>query len=124
NGVANPMVVLSSGDEAIVYLSGVGKYSNRDLYPLPLVLLLDMKLPGSTDGLSVLKWVRQMPGLQSLLIIVISELEDPAVIGEAYRLGANSYLMKPANGEEVRNLIRGFNRYWALEPESAPVAAI
>jgi CheY-like chemotaxis protein len=118
------MVVLSSGDEAIVYLSGVGKYSNRDLYPLPLVLLLDMKLPGSTDGLSVLKWVRQMPGLQSLLIIVISELEDPAVIGEAYRLGANSYLMKPANGEEVRNLIRGFNRYWALEPESAPVAAI
>ena len=58
NGVTNPITVLSSGDEAIVYLSGVGKYANRNAYPLPFVILLDLKLPGSTDGLALLRWAR------------------------------------------------------------------
>jgi len=121
--VVNPITVLASGDQAIMYLSGIGKFSNRELYPLPFVLLLDMKLPGSADGLSVLKWAREMPGLEHLLIIVISELEDPTVIAEAYRLGANSYLMKPPNGEEIRNLFRGFSRYWALENPAVAAAS-
>src|SRR6267143_4629528 len=119
NGVTNPIVVLGTGDEAIVYLSGVGKYADRAAYPLPFVILLDPKLRGSTDGLTVLRWARGTRGLEDLLIIVISELEDPGVIREAYRLGANSYIMKPANGEEIRNLLRGFSRYWMYKSESA-----
>ena len=119
NGVTNPITVLSSGDEAIVYLSGVGKYANRNAYPLPFVILLDLKLPGSTDGLALLRWTRSTRGLEDMLIIVISELEDAGVIREAYRLGANSYIMKPANGEEIRNLLRGFSRYWRYKSQSA-----
>ena len=119
NGVTNPIIVLGSGDEAMVYLSGIGKYSDRAAYPLPFVMLLDLNLRGSMDGLGVLKWARSTRGLEDLLIIVISGLEDPSVIREAYRLGANSYLMKPANGEEIRNLLRGFSRYWMYKSESA-----
>jgi len=118
HGVTNPIVLLNSGDEAILYLSGVGKYMDRVAYQLPFVILLDVKLPGSTNGLAVLRWARGMPGLENLLIIVISELEDAGVIREAYRLGANSYLTKPANGEEIRNLLRGFSRYWSREAHS------
>ena len=88
NGVTHPIVVLGTGDEAIQYLSGSGEYADRQQYPLPFVLLLDVKLPGNTDGLTVLRWARLQPSLTNLLIIVISELEDPSVIREAYRLGA------------------------------------
>ena len=119
NGVINPIVILGSGDEAMVYLSGIGKYSDRSAYPLPFVMLLDLNLRGSMDGLGVLKWARSTRGLEDLLIIVISGLEDPSVIREAYRLGATSYLMKPANGEEIRNLLRGFSRYWMYKSESS-----
>jgi len=55
NGVTNSIIVVRSGDEAILYLSGVGKYANRAQYPLPFVMLLDMKLPGTTNGLAVLR---------------------------------------------------------------------
>lgn len=120
HGVINPITVLGNGDEALLYFSGLGKYSNRDRYPLPFVLLLDVKLPGKNDGLAVLRSVRATPGFEQLLIVMISELEDPSVIREAYHLGANSYLMKPPNGEEIRNLLNGFSRYWAVESK-APV---
>src|SRR5205823_1269407 len=123
NGVRNPIMVVRSGDEAILYLSGVGKYADRGQYPLPFVMLLDVKLPGTTNGLAVLRWARAAKGMEELLIIVISELEDPSVIREAYRLGANSYLMKPANGEEIRNLLRGFSRYWMYKSESVDATA-
>lgn len=123
NRVTNRILVVNSGDQAILYLSAVGKYADRAAYPMPFVMLLDLKLPGTTDGLAVLRWARATRGLEDLLIIVISELEDPAVIREAYRLGANSYLMKPANGEEIRNLLRGFSRYWMYKSESADATA-
>ena len=123
HGVTNRIMVVGTGDEAILYLSGVGKFADRVAYPLPFVMLLDMKLPGTTNGLAVLRWARASRGLEELLIIVISELEDAGVIREAYRLGANSYLMKPANGEEIRNLLRGFSRYWMYKSESANATA-
>ena len=90
HGVTNPIIVLGSGDEAILYLSGIGKYADRNEFPLPFLVLLDVKLPGTTNGLAVLKWAREIPAFEHLLIIVISELDDASVIREAYRLGANS----------------------------------
>jgi CheY-like chemotaxis protein len=118
HGVTNPILVMRTGDDAIRYLSGTGEYADRAAHPLPCVLLLDLKLPGNTDGLTVLKWVRRQPSFQDLLVIVISKLEDPAVIRQAYQFGANSYIMKPANGEEIRNLLRGFSRNWAISEQS------
>ena len=123
HGVSNPIVLLRTGDEAIRYLSGTGEYADRGVHRLPFVLLLDLKLPGNTDGLTVLKWVRMQQAFRDLLVIVISKLEDPGVIREAYHLGANSYLMKPANGEEIRNLLRGFNSHWTLNQQAADPTA-
>jgi CheY-like chemotaxis protein len=116
-GVCNPVYVVGSGDEAIQYLSGQGHYSDRERYPLPSVLLLDIKLPGRADGLTVLQWIRDIPTFEKLLVVIISGSEEPGVMGHAYRLGANSFLKKPAGPDEVRNLLNGFSGYWQVEPK-------
>src|SRR5881296_1298924 len=69
--ITNPFFAVKSGDEAISYLKGEGKYSNRDEYPLPGLLLLDLKMPG-TDGFEVLCWIRHQPGLSSMRIVVLT----------------------------------------------------
>src|SRR5258705_12172576 len=90
--IANPLFVVRDGDEAICYLSGIGKYGNRAEYPLPDLLLLDLKMP-RTDGFEVLRWVRQQPGLSALRIVVLTSSENIRDVNQAYRLGANSFLV-------------------------------
>jgi CheY-like chemotaxis protein len=67
--VINPIHVVPNGEEAISYLNGSGKYANRAEYPLPDLVLLDLKMPG-IDGFEVLRWIRQQPGLSSLRVVV------------------------------------------------------
>src|SRR5437016_14158370 len=73
--ISNPLQVVRDGEEAIAYLSGEGKYSNRDEYPLPDLFLLDLKMPGK-DGFDVLRWVRQQTGLSALSVVVLTSSED------------------------------------------------
>src|SRR5258705_8683596 len=88
--VLNPLQVVRDGEEAIAYLSGEGKYSNRAEYPLPDLLLLDLKMP-RIDGFEVLKWIREQPGLSALRVVVLTSSEDIRDVNVAYRLGANSF---------------------------------
>src|SRR5690242_9739823 len=67
----NPLHVVSDGEEAIAYLAGEGRYANRAEYPLPELLLLDLKMP-KKNGLEVLQWVRDQPGLRGLRIVVLT----------------------------------------------------
>ena len=73
NGVTNPIIVVNSGDQAILYLSGSGKYANRLNYPMPFVMLLDMKLPGTTDGLAVLRWAPKLQRVLAKMWVVFVE---------------------------------------------------
>src|ERR1051325_11431606 len=68
----NPLHVVHDGEEAIAYLKGEGQYANRAEYPLPALLLLDLKMP-RRDGFDVLTWIRQEPGLSALRVVVRSE---------------------------------------------------
>src|SRR4051794_15702703 len=70
-GIVNPVVVVKDGQEAIDYLAGTGRYSDRGIYPLPCLVLLDLKLP-VRPGLDVLRWVGQQPHLKPLLVIVLT----------------------------------------------------
>src|SRR4051812_20895731 len=74
--------VVRNGEEAIWYLSGVGKYSNRAEYPLPWLVLLDLKMP-RLDGFEVLKWIRQQPGTSSLIVVVLTSSEDIRDVNQA-----------------------------------------
>src|ERR1043166_8865305 len=89
-----PLHFVSNGEEVIEYLKGEGRFSNRDEYPLPKVLLLDLKMP-VLSGFEVLEWLRLQPSLRRLLVVVFSSSDLPEDVNRAFELGANSYVVKP-----------------------------
>jgi CheY-like chemotaxis protein len=119
--VVNPLQVVKNGEEAIAYLEGEGKYSNRAEYPLPELMLLDLKMP-RIDGFEVLKWVRQQPGLATLRIVVLTSSEAIRDVNMAYSLGANSFMVKPMDFEDVTHMSKFLTSYWlkmSKTPESS-----
>ena len=84
----------SDGEEAIAYLKGDGAWADRDEFPLPTVMLLDLNMP-KANGFEVLAWVRTQPVLKRLTIIVFSASARAEDVERAYELGVNSYLVKP-----------------------------
>src|SRR5882724_11196821 len=89
-GLTNSLHIAVDGQQAIDYLQGAGKFADREKFPLPCLVLLDLKLP-FVMGLDVLKWIRQRPEL-SPVVIILSSSQQNADISTAYRLGANAYL--------------------------------
>jgi CheY-like chemotaxis protein len=110
-GFESALHVVRHGEETISYLKGEGKYANRDEYPLPTLLLLDLKMPRK-NGFEVLEWVRQQPGLRGMLIVVLTTSERVEDINRAYKLGANSFLTKPLNFSEFREMLASLHTYW------------
>src|SRR6476620_3551007 len=88
-GVKNRVHVVCNGEQAVDYLRGRGGYSDRALYPLPQLILLDLKLPGMS-GFDVLQWIRSDSQLPSFLVVVLTSSENINDVNLAYRLGANS----------------------------------
>ncbi|MDB6022174.1 MAG: putative response regulator, CheY [Pedosphaera sp.] len=117
-GVMNPIIVVPDGVEAILYLQGEGSYADRTRFPLPGVLLLDLKMP-KRGGLEVLEWCRAQPHLQDMLIVILSGLHEVGLVQRAYSMGANSFLIKPCNLEDVANLTKTFPGYWEQPPPPA-----
>lgn len=118
--VLNPIIHLKNGDEALAYLAGVGKYGDRIEYPLPALILLDLKMPGMT-GLQLLQWKRTNREARRIPVVVLTADEAPDTINAAYDLGANSYLVKPGSPEEVARLIETVQRYWMEMNQRPPL---
>jgi CheY-like chemotaxis protein len=117
-GIPNPMHVVWNGEEAISYLKGEGKYSNRAEYPLPDLLLLDLKMP-RVNGFEVLRWLRMQPGLAPLRVLVLTSSEELRDVNQAYMLGANSFLVKPNDFKDVIRLSTLIQDFW-LTRSKAP----
>jgi CheY-like chemotaxis protein len=98
--LANPLRIVRDGEEAIDYLAGEGIYSDREKYPIPLLVLLDLKMP-KRSGFEVLAWLRSQEYLSSLPVVVLTSSEEVPDVAKAYRLGANSYLVKPAQLDDL-----------------------
>src|SRR5882762_7870027 len=109
--ITNPLQVVRDGEEAIAYLKGEGKYANRAEYPLPDLLLLDLKMP-RIDGFEVLRWIRQQPGLKALRVVVLTSSEDIRDVNQAYRLGANSFIVKPMDFGHSVEICKFLKEYW------------
>lgn len=110
-GIRNPLHVVRSGEEAMNYLQGIGKFSKRAEYPLPAILLLDLKMPG-IDGFEVLRWIRSQPTLSTLRVLVLTSSTDIRDVNQAYALGANSFMVKPMDFENTTELARAIMDYW------------
>lgn len=110
-GITHPLRVVRDGQAAIDYLSGAGEFSDRAQWPLPCLILLDLKLP-LRDGFEVLAWIRQQPQLQLIPVIVLTSSAREADVDQACLLGANSFLVKPSDLKERAELARALNEYW------------
>lgn len=115
--VRNPIFVVRSGAEAMQYLAGEGKFANRDRFPLPKIVFLDLKMP-SPDGLDVLRWKETQARLGRILWIALSNFDSTKTINEAYAAGATTFLSKPLDGDDIRHLIESFDDYWVLDRAS------
>src|SRR5262249_26181549 len=112
-GVTNPMQVVTSGREALDYLEGTGKFSRRDAFPLPFLVLLDLKLP-YVMGLDVLTWMRQKKELKSTIVIVFSSSKEARDVARAYEAGANAYLVKPPSVEKRLVMAQAIKDFWLI----------
>jgi CheY-like chemotaxis protein len=117
-GVKNTLAVATDGQEAIAYLQGEGRFGNRREYPLPGLVLLDLRLP-QVPGLDVLRWIREQPGLVQVPVIVISSSDQDSDVETAYRLGADAYIVKPASPAELLDIVRHIKKYW-LDLDAPP----
>jgi two-component system response regulator len=118
--VANEVVVVRDGAEAIEYLFGTGRYEGRDVSDLPQITLLDLKLP-KISGLEVLRRIREDKRTRRLPVIVLTSSREEQDVIESYNLGANSYVRKPVDFVQFAEAIRQLQLYWLVLNEGPPV---
>ncbi len=106
-----PIYFARDGQQVLDYLQGKPPFENPVEYPLPSLLLLDLSLP-RVSGFEILEWLREQPGLKHLLVVVLSASERPQDISQAYALGANSYVFKPQDPDELVQIVAGLQNYW------------
>ena len=117
--IANKVVVVSDGVEALDYLFSTGAYAGRDLSDRPAVVLLDLKLP-KVDGLEVLRHIRaDHHGKRQPVVVLTSSKEEQDVVA-SYDLGANSYILKPVDFDRFIEAVRQLGLYWLLLNEPPP----
>ncbi|MCE0483152.1 MAG: response regulator [Methylacidiphilales bacterium] len=103
------------GEKAIEYLAGEGKFSDRAAYPIPEILLLDLKMPRK-NGFEVLEWIKKNPGPSVPAVAVFTSSQNTADIERSYELGAKWFLIKPVEYTELVEFIRLLGR-WVENPE-------
>ncbi|MDM9379842.1 response regulator [Chlorogloeopsis sp. ULAP01] len=116
--VQNPIYRCSSGDEVFDFLYQEGNYQNPDLAPRPSVILLDLNLPG-IDGRNVLERLKQDTSFKEIPIVVFTTSSNPKDVEFCYEKGANGYLIKPMDAQELRKIVQAFVDYW-LEVNTSP----
>ncbi len=103
--------VVNDPEKATAYLGGQGIYADRKCFPIPELVLLDLKMP-RMHGLEVLSWIRSQAGLKRLVVIVLTASNQASEVNRAYELGANSFLVKPVELEALVEMVKGISAYW------------
>jgi CheY-like chemotaxis protein len=111
SGLANPVIVVRDGDATVEYLKGEGAYADRKKYPLPKVLMLDLKMPRK-NGFDVLHWVKEQPQLKEMLVVVLTSSERPEDLERSENLGADSIMAKPCQPQDLNKLAEEFPGHW------------
>jgi CheY-like chemotaxis protein len=114
--LANPLIVVRDGEEVISYLKGEGAYADREKYPLPILLLLDLKMP-KISGFQVLEWLRTRRDLSDISVAIMTSSDSDPDMSRAYQLGASSYLVKPPDAEALLALVQRLHAYWLILDE-------
>jgi CheY-like chemotaxis protein len=119
-GIDNPVQVATDGQMAIDYLAGTNQFADRTRFPLPGLILLDLKLPRKS-GREVLQWIRAQPGFRRIIVIAFTSAPYIGDVGLAYDLGANSFLIKPTDFTRYLQIARSLKTWWLDYNQFAPI---
>jgi CheY-like chemotaxis protein len=103
--------ITADGQHALDYLKGMNQFGNRQQFPLPEFILLDIQLP-HINGWEVLEWIRRDPKLSELPVAMFTNSRDAGCVNRAYELGADAYFIKPANQEKLNGLLKSVTQTW------------
>ena len=117
--LGNKINVARNGQEALDYLFGREKYANRDVYPMPALILLDLKMPG-VDGFEVLRQIKNAEILKRIPVIILTSSKEEGDRALSYDIGANSYLLKPVSFDGFVDVVRKIDDYWFSLNITAP----
>jgi len=113
NNLANNVLVVSDGEEALDFLYGRGKFLNKNINNRPKIILLDLKLP-KIDGKEVLRVIKSDPEKKVIPVIVLTSSREERDIVESYELGVNSYIVKPVDFDKFVEAVKELGSYWLL----------
>ena len=106
-------MVVRDGEEAINYFSAAGVYGNRERWPIPSLVLLDLRLP-KVSGFEVLEWIRSRPDFNEVTVVVLTGSENVPDVSKAHELGADSYLVKPGEFRELVAMVERIHGHWLM----------
>ena len=109
--ITNPIQVVGDGEQAIDYLLGAGPFADRKKYPMPGLVLLDLKLPGKS-GLEVLEWIRDQPTLKSVPVVIFSSWANESDVEHASHMGSDSYVLKPMDMDQYNDFAKRLKNSW------------
>ncbi|HLK52563.1 MAG TPA: response regulator [Candidatus Angelobacter sp.] len=111
------LIRVNDGDKAVDYLTGTPPFDDREKYPIPITMMLDIKLP-KRSGFEVLEWLRSQPGpIRRLPTVVFTSSQHKVDINKAFDRGANAYLTKPASVKELTSLLGDLKNFWLKKVE-------
>lgn len=119
NIIANNVAIVTDGEEALDFIYARGAYSNRNTEDRPKLILLDLKLP-KVDGLEVLKTIKSDERKKIIPVVVLTSSKEEKDIIESYRLGVNSYIVKPVDFDKFVESVRELGFYWLLLNQIPP----
>ena len=119
HNLANDIHVARDGAEALDFLFCKGEYSDCDQYQPPKLVLLDLKMP-KLNGLDVLEAIRENPKTAGIPVVILTTSKEDRDLIESYRLGVNSYIVKPVDFEQFSDIVRQLGFYWLLLNEQPP----
>ena len=122
-GVPVELQAVSSVEEAVRYLSAGGAYSDRERFPAPAFLILDLKLTGMS-GFDILEWARKQGESKLLPIAILTSSRQESDVRRAYEAGATTYFVKPADTEDLHSLIKTLAGYWFVHAMLPPPASV
>lgn len=110
-GISDPVQIVRDGQQAMDYLSGANQYADRSTYPMPGLAIFDIKMPRK-DGFEALQWTRRQHNLDQLPVMMLSSSGELCDIEKAYKLGANAYMVKRPQINELCAALKGACHFW------------
>jgi CheY-like chemotaxis protein len=119
NDLCKSVGVVRDGAEALDYIFCMGSHAERRAGSVPKVILLDLKIP-KINGFEILRQLKANPRTMAIPVVVLSSSREDRDIAECYRLGANSYVVKPGDSAQFNDALHQLSRYWLLLNEQPP----